>query len=164
MSESEATTSSSRWGDFIEMQPRQLLPIALLGAAVGAAMWLLAILVRQVIFVPLFCGDPTNSMCVGAVDSAGAVATVIAAIIGLMGLVRLSIYRPLLVVLAVAIVLWGLGGWVNSLPWFEALAWAILLYALCYIAFAWLVRPRAFVAAVVLVVLAVIVARWLPML
>ncbi len=162
MDEADVTESSPRWGGLIELQPQQLVQIVLLGLGVGAAAWLLTLLIRQAILVPLFCGDPSNGICGGSVDIAGGIATVLAAITGLMGLVRLGIYRPLIIAVASAISLWGLSGLVSELLWFEALAWFALLYALCYAAFAWLVRPRSLAPVVVIIVIVVIAARWLP--
>jgi len=161
---SDTNESSNRWGGLIELQPQQLVQIALLGLGVGAALWLVTLLVRHVVFAPLFCGDPTNGLCVGATANAGAFATIIAAIVGLLGLVRMSVYRPLLIVIAVAISIWGLSTWVADLPWFEGLAWSVLLYAVGYVAFAWLVRPRSFAPMIIMVIIAVILIRWLPVL
>lgn len=164
MNDNGPSGSSSWWGEVIELQPQRLVQIALLGVAAGVVMWTLTAIIRSVIFIPLFCGDPSNSMCVGAADNAGNIATVLTAIIALLGLVRLGTYRPLLVVIAAAISLWGLGGIVSDLLWFEALAWSILLYAIVYVLFSWIVRLRSFVPAIILTIVAIILIRWLPML
>ena len=151
-------------GGLIEMSQRQVVQIVLLGLGLGVVAWVLSELVRRVILVPLFCGDPASGVCVNAPDFAANIALIIAAVAGLMGLVRLSVYRPLLIILAVLVSLWGLGAWTASLGWYESLAWFVILYALCYIAFAWLVRPQSFVPTVVSLVVAVILIRWLPLL
>ena len=143
----------------IELRPQTLLQVALLGAGLGVVSWLLTILIRQVIFVPLFCGDPTNSQCVGATGSAGVIALLLTGVVGLLGLVRLGVYRPLLVALAATIALWGISIWVGGMYWFEAIAWSIVLFALAYVAFTWLVRPRSFAFAVILVVVALVLMR-----
>lgn len=150
---------SEKTPSFIELSPQSLLQVALLGAGLGVLYWLLTLLVRQIVFVPLFCGDPTNTMCVGATGSAGVVALLLASIVGLLGLVRLAIYRPLLIALAAAVSLWGLSGWTANMFWLEALASSVVLFALCYVIFTWLVRPRSFALAGVLVVVMVILAR-----
>jgi hypothetical protein len=107
---------------------------------------------------PVMCGSGLNS-CSGAIDMAGAIATVLGGVVGLLGLVRLSVYRPLLIVLAAAACLWGLSSWVGNLAWFEALSWSVLLYGFAYTAFAWLVRPRPFVPVVIIVIVVVFLAR-----
>ncbi len=154
-----STTSESVVQSLIELRPQTLLQVALLGAGLGLLSWVLTLLIRQVVFVPLFCGDPTNSQCVGATGSAGVIALLLTGVVGLLGLVRLGVYRPLLVVLAATIALWGVSIWVGDMYWFEAIAWSVVLFALVYAAFTWLVRPRSFAFAVVLVILALVVVR-----
>lgn len=143
----------------IDLSAQTLLQVALLGAGLGILSWILTQLIRQIVFVPLFCGDPANSMCVGATGSAGVIALIATTIAGLLGLVRLGVYRPLLVALASAVSLWGIAIWIGNLLWFEAIAWSIVLYVVSYVVFTWLVRPRAFVLAVGLVLAVVLLAR-----
>lgn len=164
MNDNSASGSSNRWGEVIELQPQRLVQIALLGVGAGAVMWVLTAIIRNVIFVPLFCGDPSNGLCINAADNAGNIATVLTALIALLGLVRLGVYRPLLIAIAAAVSLWGLGSMVSGLLWFEALAWSVLLYAISYVLFSWLVRLRPFVPALLITIVAVVLIRWLPML
>ena len=159
----DTSDATGRW-DLIEMQQHQVIQVVLLGVVLGVATWLLKLLIKQIIFVPLFCGDPASSSCVNAPDTAANVSAVVVAIVGLMGLVRLSIYRPLIIALGVLVSLWGIGGWTVTLEWYEQLAWFVLLYALCYVTFAWLVRPRAFAPMLILVVVAHVLIRLLPLL
>jgi hypothetical protein len=160
MSDTEnAAESSNRWVELIDMQPRQLGQIALLGAGVGLVMWIVTMLVRQIIIVPIFCGDPANGICVASAGLAGGAATIIAAFVGLLGLVRVGVFRPLLVVLAAGLTLWGLSSWTVSLSWIEALIWSVILYALCYALFTWVARLRQFIPAIIIVALVVILAH-----
>ncbi len=151
--------SSDTTQTLIELRPQALLQVALLGAGLGILYWLLTLLLRQVIFVPLFCGDPSNSMCVGATGGAGVIALILTSIAGLLGLVRLAIYRPLLVAIAVAVSLWGLAGWTANMFWLEAVIWTAVLFALSYTVFTWMVRPRSFPFALVLVVVTAVLIR-----
>jgi hypothetical protein len=146
------------------MPQHQVIQAALLGVGIGFAAWLLDLIVRHIVLVPLFCGNPSSTVCVNQVDVAGNVATIIVIFVGMMGLVRFSIYRPLIIVLATAISLWGIGSWTGHLAWYETLAWFVLLYALCYVAFAWLVRPRLFLPMIMLVTIAILFIRLLPIL
>lgn len=143
----------------IELRWQTIVQVALLGAVLGLLTWLLTIVLRQVIFVPLFCGDPVNVACVGATGSAGVLALIITGIVGLLGLVRLGVYRPLLVALAAAISLWGMAVWTGGMVWYEAAAWSVVLYAIVYALYTWLVRPRAFGLALLLVVIAIVLSR-----
>ena len=158
-----ADTTSTR-GGLIEMSQHQAVQVVLLGIGLGVGAWVLSELIRRIILVPLFCGDPSGMVCANAPDFAANIAAIIVVVAGLMGLVRLSVYRPLLIALAVFVSLWGLGGWTSSLAWYESLAWFVILYALCYMAFAWLVRPQSFVPTIVSVIVAVVLIRWLPLL
>lgn len=151
--------SSDNTQTLIELSPQALVQVVLLGAGLGILYWLLTLLLKQIIFVPLFCGDPANNMCVGATGGAGVVALILTSIAGLLGLVRLAIYRPLLVAIAVAVGLWGLAAWTANMYWFEAIAWTIGLFALSYALFTWMVRPRSFPFALILVVVAVVLMR-----
>lgn len=143
----------------IDLSLQTMVQVALLGASLGIVSWILTQLIRQIVFVPLFCGDPASSMCVGATGSAGVIALIVTTIVGLLGLVRLGVYRPLLIALASAVSLWGIAIWVGNLLWFEAIAWSIVLFAVSYVVLTWLVRPRAFVLAVGLVIAVVLLAR-----
>lgn len=143
----------------IDLRWQSLVQVGLFGAGLGLLSWLLTILVKQIIFVPLFCGDPTNAACVGATGSAGVLALIVAGIVGLLGLVRLGVYRPLLVALAAAVSLWGVALWTGEMEWYEAAAWSVLLYALVYVVYTWLVRPRTFGLALALVVIVAILSR-----
>lgn len=155
----DQSSSSENKLSLIDLSPQALIQVALLGTGIGLLYWLLTLLIRQVVFVPLFCGDPTNNMCVGATGGAGVVALIAVTIVGLLGLVRFAVYRPLLIVLATTISLWGIANWTASMFWLEGVAWTIVLFAVCYTVFTWLVRPRSFGIAVALVVAVVLLAH-----
>ena len=156
MAQTRSSDSSGILGGLVDMPQQHVMRIVLLGIGTGIVGWLLSLIIRQIILTPLFCG---GSQCGGVVDGAANIATIIVGVAGLLGLVRLSAYRPLLVVLAVVISLWGIGGWTAGMSWYQALSSWALLYALGYVTFSWLVRPRAFAPAVILVVVAVILIR-----
>ena len=164
MNEAATQETSNRWGGFIEMPRNQVVQIAFLGAVLGFAYWLLTLFLRYVILDPLFCADPASGSCVSSLGNASNVASVIVAIIGLLGLIRLSVYRPLLIVIATMVSLWGLGTWVNDVSWYGALIASIVLFALGYVTYSWLVRPRSFPIALIIIVAVVILTRWLPVL
>lgn len=155
----DSADSSNRWDNLIELNPNQLIQVAILGAGVGLIGWLLSLFIGQFILTPVMCGG--NSLNCGATSAAGAIAMILAGLVGLLGLVRLSVYRPLLIVIAAVISLWGMSVWVEGLAWFEALSWSVLLTGLIYATFAWLVRPRPFVPVVVTLVIVVFLIRLL---
>lgn len=140
-----------------------MIQIALLGAGLGVVMWLLTSVLQQTIFASALCVDKTTA-CSASANVSGMIAAVAAGLVGLMGLVRFSVYRPLLIVLAAGICLWSLGDWVYGLQWYEGLSWSVLLYGFAYSAFAWLVRPRPFVQVVIILLMVIVLAKCLPML
>lgn len=155
----ESSDSSNRWDNLIELNLNQLIQVAILGAVVGVVAWLLSLFIGQLVLTPVMCGEGSTDC--SATGVGGAIASILAGLVGLMGLVRLSVYRPLLIVLAAVVSLWGLSNWVNGLAWFEALSWSVLLYGFAYAAFAWLVRPRPFVPVVIILLLVVFLIRLL---
>lgn len=158
----EQSTLPDSQTQLIDMRTNTIIQVVLLGIILGAVTWLLTLLIDRFVITAIFCSDAGNGICANAGTVAGNVALVLTAIGGLLGLIRLGVYRPLLVVIAASIVLWGLSGWMNGMLWYETLAWTVLLYAATYATFAWLVRPRFFLAAIILVLIVVIVARILP--
>lgn len=155
----DSSDSSNRWDNLIELNLNQLIQVAILGAVVGVVVWLLSMFLGQLVLTPIMCGEGGNDC--GATNVGGAIASILAGLVGLMGLVRLSVFRPLLIVIAAVISLWGLSNWVSGLAWFEALSWSVLLYGFAYAAFAWLVRPRPFVAVIITLLLVVFLVRLL---
>ena len=146
------------------MPQQHVIRVVLLGVGLGVIGFFLSLVIREIILVPVFCGDVPVEKCLGVAGSAANIATVIVGIVGLLGLVRLGVYRPLLIVLAVVVSFWGFGSPMATLQWYEALSWWVVLYALGYTAFAWLVRPRAFVPTLLIVLIAIILIRWLSIL
>lgn len=155
----QTTTDSS--SSLIDIRSNTMVQVVLLGIILGAATWLLTIVIDRFIMSALLCGGQ-GPTCETSTLVAGNVAIVLAAIGGLLGMVRLGVYRPLLVVIAAAIVLWGLSGYTLGMQWYEAMAWTVLFTAVTYAAFVWLVRPRFFLFAIILVLVVVILARILP--
>lgn len=156
MDDVDSSELSNRWDNLlIELQPQQMAQVVVLGAATGLIVWILTFLVKQAVIVPLFC----SGACTNATDVAGVVATVLGGAVGLMGLVRVGVYRPLMIVIAVAIALGGLAGLVYGMAWYQTLLWSVALYAAAYAAFAWFVRIRPLIPALIVVIGVVILTR-----
>jgi len=152
----DSSELSNKWDNLlIELQPQQMAQVVVLGAATGLIVWILTFLVKQAVIVPLFC----SGACTNATDVAGIVATVLGGAVGLMGLVRIGVYRPLMIVIAVAIALGGLAGLVYGMAWYQTLLWSVALYAAAYAAFAWFVRIRPLIPALFVVIGVVILTR-----
>lgn len=137
----------------IDMRPDVLVRVALLGLGLGAVTWVLTFLVSKFATGPMFC--PGGGTCETGDAIAGNITLVLASIAGMLALVRLGVYRPMLIVIAAALTLWNIGGWLSGIVWYEAIGWSALIYMVAYVTYAWLVRLRNFV--IVLVVLAVLI-------
>lgn len=160
MNEPATATGESK---FIDLQPSTMVQVALLGVMLGAVSWVLALLADKFLLTPMACSsESTTGICLNSEVIAGNGVLVIMGIIGVLGLVRLGVYRPMLVALAAAISLWGVTGWVDGLQWYEGLFWMAALYALVYLVFTWLARPRMFLMAIILTLLVIAGIRLIP--
>lgn len=155
MQEAGATEARKQ---FIDVRPNTLVQVLLLGVGVGLGAWVLTLGIDHLITRALLCGSASTA-CGGSTAVAGNVSLILTSIVGLFGLIRLGVYRPLLVVIAAAVVLWGLANVTFGMMWYESLAWTMLLTAVAYAALTWLVRPRLFVWAIIFVIIVVVAAR-----
>ena len=134
--------------------------IVFIGAVLGLIWWILTTLIRMYIIEPLACRDLANAaVCVDSFGVAGNVATVIVAILGVFALVRNLQPRPIIIAVAAAAVLWGLGQYLTGLAWYEAIVWSVVLYAATYVLFGMVARIVWFPAAVITAILTVAVVR-----
>ena len=134
--------------------------IALIGAAIGIVYWTLTFLVSHFIIDPLFCRSNVNALaCTNSVELSGNITSILVATAGLAILVRMRVLRPLIVVVAVAVVSWGLAGWTNGIAWGEVAFWSALLYSLSYVLFSWISRYSRTMPVLISVAVVVIATR-----
>lgn len=134
--------------------------IAAVGAALGAAYWALTALIDYFIISPVFCRSAGNTLvCINSVSVSGDIATILVAVIGIALMIRLRIMQPLIIAVASAAVLWGLGGWTNGLAWGEIVAWSALLYGLSYLLFSWISRYTRIVPVLIYIIAIVLTIR-----
>lgn len=143
----------------VTMSRMEIINIFFIGSMSGLIMWGLHQLLNKYLFTAVLCKGVATNDCARSPEYALMVATVLAGIVGLFALVRIRAYRPLLVVIGSTIALWGLGGLFIGALWYWALLIVAALYGLAYALFSWLVRPRSFIMAVTLVVVAVVIGR-----
>lgn len=104
---------------------RALVSAASVGAGVGLAGWLLSLLVQNFFVIPVFCRSADDfGVCASGGTIAWAIAFVIVGVVSVFALVRTTVYRPLLVVLAAFVALWGIAPWLAPLAWYWALLWS----------------------------------------
>ncbi len=144
---------------YVVMSRRQIVQVIIVGLGVGLTVWLSAYVLEAYVLKAVLCHGNAIIPCASASQYASVAASIIASAAGLFALVKLQIFRPLLVVLAVAVSLWGLGKGVATLPLYGIIIVSGVLYALAYLAFVWIARIRLFWPAVILMVVLVIVIR-----
>ena len=155
------SVSQGMFGGFVDLTQRQFIQVLILGGVLGFISWGASVLFGQAISSSLLCGESVS--CGGLSVVSSTVIQLIVGLVALLGLVRLSLYRPLFIVLGAVVSLWGVESWAAGLVWYEGVIWSVLLSALTYLLFAWIVRPRKFAAAVILVVLVVLAVRLPPL-
>jgi len=158
MNDTSATLApDERPTPFVSVTLQQLTFVLAIGLIVGALVWGLTQLFDAYVAVPLLCG---GEGCAVASRYSEIGAVVLASGLGLFGLVKLRVYRPLLIALASAVTLWGIVGYASPLfPWYGVLIATALLYMLGYVAYAWLSRIRLFWLAALIFLLVIVATR-----
>lgn len=145
---------------FSVMTGRQAGQAMLLAGAAGAIAWGLTVILDKYVFQAILCsGD--GERCGMSLQYGAITASVLAGILMLLGLVRLGVFRPLLVVLAATVSLWGLVEMVRVWPWYYAVLAMVVLYALAYGTFSWISRIRNFWVALGISVVLLVAVRFL---
>lgn len=136
-----------------------LVGILLLGGAVGLVVWALGMILDRYMFDVYFCQGDVARQCGSAKNYAAAGASLVGAGVALVGLVRLRVYRPLLVVIASTLSTWGVVQISWSFGWFTGILVAFALYALAFAVYSWTSRVREFWIALLIMTALVIVVR-----
>lgn len=136
------------------------LRTVLLGITTGLTFWILTTLIGHYVIEPLTCKQViTAATCTNANLLAGNIATILVAVIAIIGMVRLRIARPIVIAVASAALLWDLAAWTQGLFWLEAIGWSLLLYGVVFGLFAWITRYATLWVALVLSLVIVLVIR-----
>jgi hypothetical protein len=97
--------------------------------------------------------------CSDAPKYAMIVSMVIGSLGGLIALVQIRIYRPLLAVLAVAVSLWGFNVLLAGIDTWLGIALLSLLFGAAYLLFVWIARIRSFILAVITSIVVMVIIR-----
>lgn len=143
----------------VPMSVRELITVVVTGLVVGAVVCGIAYLLNNFVFSAVLCRPQAPADCTNAPGYAMTVAIIIGSIAGLAALARLRVYRPLLVILAAAISLWGIHHLSEGLSWYWTLIVIALLFGFAYGLYAWLARIRSFIFAIVMTVVLVVLIR-----
>lgn len=151
-------TASETRSNLVPMTWRELARIGAIGAVIGALSVGLYVLFHTYIFQAVLCRDQANTACGQAATYAAITTAFIASFVAVVVLAHIRVYRPLLIILAAILALWGIQAIAAVLPWYWALAGMIAVGALAYSLFAWIARIRSFIlSAVAAIVIAVII-------
>ncbi len=132
----------------------------LIGLGAGLTFWILMTLIGHYVVEPLACKQVTTAAtCTNANPLAGNIATVLVAVIAIIGMVRMRIARPIVIAVATAALLWDLAAWTQGLFWLEAIGWSLLLYGLVFGLFAWISRYATLWVTLVLSLVIVLIVR-----
>ena len=133
------------------------LRILALAAANGVIIWLLALAFDRMMLTPVFCSSADQvSMCVNSAAWSSYIALVLVGIMMVPLLIMFGVKRPLVVVIAATVALWGTnlcGLWTTSI------LWTIAASTLVYLAVIWINRIRGNAAAILFVAIFVLLAR-----
>ena len=154
----EAQNPEAAW---MTMSWKSLARVFLIGLAVGLVTYAIFVPLTKLVFEPILCGNESVALvrCGTEASFAAAIAIVLGSMGGLTFLVRERVFRPLLVVLAVALSLWGVLIVVAALPWYLAVVITALAFGLAYSAFSWIAQPSSLTVAMVATTVLVVVAR-----
>ena len=137
----------------------QLFGAGFIGLIVGLIVWALGSLIDQYVLQVLFCQD-TASACQETKVYAVAIGAILGAGLGLFGLVKLRVLRPLLVVAASMAGLWNLMASLSEAPLYGIIISHALLYAGLYMLLTWLARLRSMYVVLLLFIVVVVALRF----
>lgn len=145
---------------YISSDRRSIMTTLATGLFVGVAGWLLNLAIQRFFVEPIFCRNADSfAMCANGGTIAWVIAIIIVSAAGLFSLVRIGVFRPLLVVLAAVIALWGVSSWLGPLEWWQAMLWQGALFALAYMLFTWIARAERFPVAFIVTILVILLMR-----
>lgn len=137
----------------------KILPI---GLGLGLMWWILTSLLKHYVVDPIACRDLASaSACVNSFGVAGNIATIAVGILGVVVLIRMVQPRPIVIALATAVLLWGLGTFMTGLSWWETLLWALFFYGASYALFWLAARMNNTIASLVVAAVVVVAIRLL---
>lgn len=135
------------------------------GALVGVVTWLLTYGLSQYVVGQIACQAGSSIIsCDSAISVSATIALIIASVVGLILLVRRRVFRPLLVVLAAAVTLWGLNAsWLAERNIVD-FSLTIIVAALVYAVFAWFAKIRQFWLSLSVLTIIIVIFRVMTML
>ena len=138
---------------FAEFNRRTFFGILLIAGISALITLLLAKGLNQFIVAPALCEKALQASCTSSASVSFHISSLIASIAAVAMMVNLSVYRPLLVVIATLIGTWGMYNLPFPLigsPWYWQLAVIFFINAVAYLTFAWILRAYNLIAGLAL--------------
>jgi len=151
--------TSEKPSTIIPTQISDFLSVVVLGGVVGVIIWAIAMMLNRFVFDVYLCQNVVSGQCTTAENYSVVAASIVGAIAALVALIRLRVYRPLLVLIASLVSLWGIVQLSWDLGWFTGILVVFLLYALAFGLYAWVARIRQFWIALIVIVVLVVAVR-----
>ncbi len=149
---------NNRYIDYQPIDRSSLFQPLIIGLGAGISTWLLTLLLDRFLLGPVLC-TYSPQYCGSSLLVAFVVASLATHFIALVALVRTGALRPLLVILAAVVSVWGMHVWFTGMPWWLATLYSGLLCSLGYMYYAWINRLLFFPVALVLTIVSVIATR-----
>lgn len=140
---------------------RDVVKIGVAGALVGLITMGLYILLDRYVFSPTLCSEMNigAGRCENKLVFSSSIALIVGSLPILFFFVQQRVYRPLLVILLSVVTLWGIPLLIGELVMLPAIILSLVIFALTYLLFAWLVQIRNFPVALVISIVVVILVR-----
>lgn len=147
---------------FANFSRRTFLGVLLTAIIAAILTLILTIAIDKVVLQPAMCIGSDTATCTQSSQVAFHIASIISAIVAVVLLVQASVYRPLLIGIAVTASLWNIyGAFLGVTQWPIQLLLLILINSLAYFAFTWILRTYnmtiALISTAALVVLTLLV-------
>lgn len=150
---------------YVESDRREFFRVIFVGVLAGIIIPLIGMLISNLLIKPLFCSSgQTTGVCAAGGSVTGYHTAAIIVGLGAIALfANWGIFRPLPLVVAVTISLWGLQAYLDPLStgnWLEFYVFSVVLSTLCYLLFYWLMRLRNFPLSIIAAIAAVLLISW----
>lgn len=158
----QSEKSAEKLPFYIPSSKKEMITVTVIGLITGLAVVLFSELLARFLIDPIFCRSADNfSVCANGGNVAFYTSTIVISMISVAFLVRFGIFRPLLIALGAAAILWGIRTYLSGLNFVEYLGWVALLYGLSFAFLFWVLRIRNFVFALIAALVFVVLARML---
>lgn len=126
------------------MPIRIVINVVIVGATTGLVTVAFYLLFDKYVFDPTFCKGATvvAERCATKLYFASTAAMIVGGLGALFALVRMGVFRPLLVIILATLALWNVLLQLSGLAWYSTTIASAALFGLAYAAFSWIVQIR----------------------